>query len=598
MPEFRRRPHGPVLEKPTLKNPKATLKRFLGYLRPHVLTLILVFVFVTVSSFFGILSPYLIGKTIDEVFVPRAFDRLPRYALVLGSIYVLTSLLFWLQGKLMLKLSQDVVFRMRKELFEKLQRIPVGFFDKTPHGDIMSRLINDVDNINNVLGNSIVQVFSGIVTLIGVVIMMFRVDVLLSFVTLSIVPLTVLITRIVSSRTRKYFYENQKVLGELNGIIEEDISGLSVIKLFTREEKEIEKFNRVNEVLRKVGTRAQIFSGILPPLMNMVNNLGFALISGFGGWLALRGTITVGTIATFIGYSRQFTRPLNELSNQFNMIQMALASAERIFEILDIEEEKDDPEAIELKDVRGEIEFRNVWFSYDKKTPVLKNITFHIKPGQRVALVGPTGSGKTTIVNLLMRFYEVDEGQILIDGVDIRKIKKSSLRSNIGIVLQDTILFSTTVKENLRYANPDATDEEIKEAAKLTHADHFIKHLPEGYDTILTDNGEDLSQGQRQLLAITRVFIANPKILILDEATSNVDTKTEKSIQSAMWKLMEGKTSIIIAHRLNTIKNADLIIVLKDGEIVEMGKHDELMQNRGFYYELFTSQYGMILEKK
>ncbi|PLV57434.1 ABC transporter ATP-binding protein [Thermotoga sp. SG1] len=598
MPEIRRRPHGPVLEKSALKNPKATLKRFLGYLRPHVLTLTLVFVFVTVSSFLGILSPYLIGKTIDEVFVPRAFDRLPKYVLVLGSIYVLTSFLFWLQGKLMLKLSQDVVFRMRKELFEKLQRIPVGFFDKTPHGDIMSRLINDVDNINNVLGNSIVQVFSGIVTLIGVVIMMFKVDIVLSLVTLSIVPLTVLITRIVSSRTRKYFYENQKVLGELNGIIEEDISGLSVIKLFTREEKEIEKFNRVNEVLRRVGARAQIFSGILPPLMNMVNNLGFALISGFGGWLALRGTITVGTIATFIGYSRQFTRPLNELSNQFNMIQMALASAERIFEILDLEEEKDDPEAIELKDMKGEIVFRNVWFSYDKKTPVLKNITFHIKPGQRVALVGPTGSGKTTIVNLLMRFYEVDEGQILIDGVDIKRIKKSSLRSNIGIVLQDTILFSTTVKENLKYANPDATDKEIEEAAKLTHADHFIKHLPEGYDTVLTDNGEDLSQGQRQLLAITRAFLANPKILILDEATSNVDTKTEKSIQSAMWKLMEGKTSIIIAHRLNTIKNADLIIVLKDGEIVEMGKHDELIQNRGFYYELFTSQYGMILEKK
>lgn len=598
MPETRRRPHGPILEKPTLKNPTATLIRLLGYLRPHTFTLIMVFVFVTVSSILGVLSPYLIGRTIDVVFVPKRFDLLPRYMLILGAIYTFTSLLFWLQGKIMLTLSQDVVFRLRKELFEKFQRVPVSFFDRTPHGDIISRVINDVDNINNVLGNSIVQFFSGIVTLTGAVIMMFRVNVILSLVTLSIVPLTVLITQIVSNRTRKYFYENQRILGQLNGIIEEDISGLTVIKLFTREEREMEKFDQVNEGLRRVGTKAQIFSGVLPPLMNMVNNLGFALISGFGGWLALKDVITVGTIATFIGYSRQFTRPLNELSNQFNMIQMALASAERIFEILDLEEEKDDPDAVELREIRGEIEFRNVWFSYDKGNPVLKNVTFRIKPGQKVALVGPTGSGKTTIVNLLMRFYDVDRGQILVDGIDIRKIRRNSLRSSIGIVLQDTILFSTTVKENLKYGNPDATDEEIKEAAKLTHSDHFIRHLPEGYETILTDNGEDLSQGQRQLLAITRAFLANPKILILDEATSNVDTKTEKSIQAAMWKLMEGKTSIIIAHRLNTIKNADLIIVLRDGEIVEMGKHDELIQKQGFYYELFTSQYGLVVEKE
>jgi ATP-binding cassette subfamily B protein len=598
MPEIvRRPPHEIPVNKPDLKNPRGTLKRFLNYLKPHTILLIVVFLFVVLSSLMNVVTPYLIGKIIDEVFIPMAFEKLFRYLLILGSFYAIISLSFWIQGKIMLKLSQEIVFDLRKELFEKLQRIPTGFFDKTSHGDVISRIVNDTDNINNVLANSITQTFSGIITLAGAAFMMLKVNILLSLVTFSVIPLTLLATRIISQRTRRYFYENQRVLGELNGIIEEDISGLSVIKIFTREEKELEKFNKSNENLREIGVKAQIFSGILGPIMNMINNLGFAMVSGFGGWFALKGIVTVGTIATFIGYSRQFTRPLNELSNQFNMIQMALASAERIFEIMDVEEENDDEKSVIISEAKGEIEFRNVWFSYDKEVPILKNISFHIKPGQKVALVGPTGSGKTTIVNLLMRFYDVDAGQILIDGVDIRKIKRVSLRSIIGIVLQDTILFSKTVKENIGYGNPDSTDNEIEKAAKLTHADHFIKHLPHGYNTILTDNGEDLSQGQRQLLSITRVFLANPKILILDEATSNIDTKTEKSIQTAMWKLMEGRTSIIIAHRLNTVKNADLIIVMKGGEIVEIGKHEELLQSKGFYHELFTNQYGILLEE-
>jgi len=599
MVDVRRRPHGPgprfvPLEKPKLKSPKETLVRFSHYLKPHVPLLVLAFLLTLVSSLLWVISPYITAKVIDDVFVPRSFERLPSYTILLAVVFLSSSLLMWLQSKIMVKVSLDVASNLRKEVFEKLHTLPVKFFDETPHGDVMSRIMNDVDNIVNVLGNSVIQIFSGVITLIGAIVMMLKVSLLLTFVTLSIVPLTILTTTLVARRTRKYFYENQSVLGKLNGLIEEDISGLNVIKLFSREEKEEEKFRELNEALRKVGIKAHIFSGILGPLMNMINNVSFVMVGGFGGWFASKGLVSIGDVAAFISYSRQFTRPLNELSNQINMIQSGLAGAERIFEILDLQSEEDEG-TIELKDVKGEIEFRNVWFSYDKKVPVIKNVSFKILPGQKVALVGPTGSGKTTLVNLLMRFYDVDEGEILVDGVDIRKVKRSSLRSNIGVVLQDTFLFSTTVMENLRYGNPNASEEAVKESARFTFADHFIRHLPKGYDTILSENGEDLSQGQRQLLAITRAFIANPKILILDEATSNVDTRTEKHIQSAMWKLMEGRTSIIIAHRLSTIKNADLILVMRNGEIVEMGKHEELMEKRGFYYELFMNQFGDVV---
>ncbi|MGC9063453.1 MAG: ABC transporter ATP-binding protein, partial [bacterium] len=409
-----------------------------------------------------------------------------------------------------------------------------------------------------------------------------------------VIPVMLALTEVISSRTRTYFLNNQTVLGDLDGFIEENISGQKVVKVFCREEKEIERFEEVNRELKRVGTKAQIYAGIIPPLMNVLNNIDFAIVAGFGGWFAVQHIITVGTIASFINYSRQFIRPLNDLANQFNMIQSAIASAERVFEVIDEEPEPvDPPDAIELKDVKGEVEFRNVSFSYEEGVPILKNVSFHAKPGQTIALVGPTGAGKTTIVNLLTRFYDIQNGSILIDGIDIRKIKRSNLRSLLGIVLQDTYLFSASVKENIRYGRLDATDKEIEAAARLANAEQFILRLPNGYDTILSEDGGDLSQGQRQLLAIARAILANPAILILDEATSNVDTRTEKHIQEAMLNLMKGRTSFVIAHRLSTIRKADIILVINDGEIIERGKHEQLLEKKGFYYNLYMSQFNL-----
>ncbi|MCX7942279.1 MAG: ABC transporter ATP-binding protein/permease [Dictyoglomaceae bacterium] len=580
-----------------IKDPWGTLKNLWKYLRKYKWTLIFIFIFVLFSSILGIIGPYMIGKAIDDYIIPQKYDGFFNFLILLGGIYILGSLFAWLQGYIMLKTTQKIVFSMRKDLFDKLQYLPLKFFDTRPHGDIMSRITNDIDNIGMVLGTSFIQLFSGIITLIGIIIMMIRISIPMTLISLITIPLTIYSTDFISKRTRNYFYANQTLLGNLNGIIEEDISGIKVIKIFGRENKEIERFDEVNKELTKVGIKAQIFSGVVGPTMNLINNISFAIISGFGGYFAYRNFISVGSIAVFINYSRQFSRPINELANQYNMIQSAIASAERIFEILKEEEEKeDDKDAIELKDVKGEVEFKNVWFSYERGVPVLKNINFHIKPGQVVALVGPTGAGKTTMISLLARFYDVNDGSILIDGIDIRKIKRKSLRSILGIVLQDTYLFSMSVKENIKYGRLSAKDEEIEESARLAHAEQFILNLPNGYDTILSEDGGDLSQGQRQLLAIARAILANPKILILDEATSNVDTRTEKYIQSAMLNLMKGRTSFIIAHRLSTIKNADLILVINNGEIIEKGTHEELLKKKGFYYNLYMSQFSEEVE--
>ncbi|MEN2984300.1 MAG: ABC transporter ATP-binding protein [Dictyoglomaceae bacterium] len=580
-----------------IKNPWETLKNLWRYLGEYKLMLFFVFILVLFSSILGIIGPYMIGKAIDNYIIPKKYDGFLSFLILLSGVYILGSLVAWLQGYIMLKTTQKIVFSMRKDLFNKLQYLPLKFFDTRPHGDIMSRITNDIDNIGMVLGNSVIQLFSGIFTLIGIIIVMLRISIPMTIVSLLTVPLTIYSTEFIAKKTRDYFYANQTLLGNLNGIIEEDISGIKVIKIFGRENKEIERFDEVNKELTKVGIKAQIFSGLVGPIMNLINNISFAIISGFGGYFAYRNLISVGSIAVFINYSRQFSRPLNELANQYNMIQSAIASAERIFEILKEKEEvEDNKDAVELRDVRGEVEFRNVWFSYEKGNPVLKNINFHIKPGQVVALVGPTGAGKTTIISLLARFYDVDEGSILIDGIEIRKIKRKSLRNILGIVLQDTYLFSVSVKDNIRYGRLSAKDEEIKEAARLAHAEQFILNLPNGYDTILSEDGGDLSQGQKQLLAIARVILANPKILILDEATSNVDTRTEKYIQAAMLNLMKGRTSFIIAHRLSTIKNADLILVINNGEIVERGTHKELLEKKGFYYNLYMSQFSEELE--
>ncbi len=586
-------------EKIEIRDPWGTLRKLLKYITLYKWGFIFSFLLVFISSVLGIIGPYLIGRAIDLYILPRKFASFLNFLILLGGIYLLSSFLAWFQGYIMLKTTQRLVFTLRNDLFNKFHSLPVKFFDLRPYGDLMSRITNDIDNLSMVLSTSVIQFFSAITTLTGIIIMMLRISIPMTFVSLITIPLTILLTDFISKRTRNYFYANQTLLGKLNGIIEEDISGLKVIKIFGREEKEIKRFEEVNNDLTQVGIRAQIFSGSIGPLMNLLNNLGFAIIAGVGGFFAYRQLITIGDITVFINYSRQFTRPINELANQYNMIQSAIASAERIFEIMDEEDERDVIDGVvELQDIKGEVEFKNVWFSYVKSNPVIKNVSFCVKPGQIFALVGPTGAGKTTIASLVARFYDVDEGEILIDGVDIRRIRRKNLREFLGIVLQDTLLFSTTVRENIRYGRLSATDKEVEEAAKLAHAHDFIIKLPQGYDTVLSEDGGGLSQGQRQLIAIARAILADPKILILDEATSNVDTVTEKYIQKAMLNLMSGRTSFVIAHRLSTVKNADMILVINNGEIVERGTHEGLIKKKGFYYHLYMSQFADEVEIK
>lgn len=575
------------------KDTRKTLKRLWGYLQHRKTILILVFLMVLVTSLLMLTGPYLIGKAIDDYIIPKDFKGLFSLIVVMVGLYALISLFTWLQNYLMIGVAQKTVLEMRKDLFNKLQVLPIKFFDSNPHGDLMSRLTNDIDLVNNALSMSITQIFSSIITIAGTIVMMVWLSPLLTVASLIIIPLMILCTRSIAKRTRKNFLQQQTKLGELNGFIEENISGQKVIKVFCRESKEIDRFEKVNRELNGISIKAQIYSGIIPPLMNVLNNLSFAIIAGVGGFLVIRHIITVGIIASFITYSKQFTRPLNELANQFNMIQSAISSAERVFEVMDEMPELNDlPDAIEPKAVKGEVEFDRVSFAYKENELVLKNVSFHVQPGQTVAIVGPTGAGKTTIVNLLTRFYDIESGTILIDGMDIRKIKRSKLRSLLGIVLQDTYLFAESVRENIRYGRLDASNEEIEAAARMAYADQFIRHLPNGYDTILSEDGGDLSQGQRQLLAIARAILADPAILILDEATSNIDTRTEQYIQKAMLNLMKGRTCFVIAHRLSTIRNADLILVINDGTIVEQGTHQQLLTQKGFYYDLYMSQFN------
>ena len=580
------------------KDAKNTLKRLWWYLSEHKIRLFLVFFLVAITSMLTLMGPYLIGKAIDNYIIPRDFNGLFRLLMLMAAIYILMSLSTWLQTRTMINVAQLTIRNMRKDAFDKLEILPINFFDTRSRGDIMSRLTNDIDLINNALSSSLTQIFSSIITLTGTVILMLWLSPLLTGVSMITVPIMLITTNIVTKHTRRYFSEQQRVLGILNGFAEENISGQKVVKAFVRENKEIERFEATNKELKNVGIKAQIYSGIMGPLMNVLNNIGFAIVALSGGWLAVQQVITVGTIAIFINYTRQFTRPLNELANQINTIQSAIASAERLFQIMDeLPEPLDHPDAIELKSVKGDVEFRNVSFSYKPDEVVLKNINFHAYPGQTIALVGPTGAGKTSIISLLTRFYDPDSGDIFIDGYNIQKITRKSLRSSLGIVLQDTYLFSESVKENIRYGRLGATDEEVKAAARLANAEQFILSLPEGYDTILSEDGGDLSQGQRQLLAIARAILADPAILILDEATSSVDTRTEQHIQEAMLKLMEGRTSFVIAHRLSTIRKADMILVINDGEIIERGNHTQLLKEKGFYYNLYMSQFAHILHQ-
>lgn len=577
-------------KKPKAKNFLGTVHRLWKYLAEKKLLLSLVLLMVVMSSALGLLGPYLIGVVIDEYIVARKADGLLTMLLSLVGIYIFYSIAMWLQAIWMIGIAQNTVTMMRNQLFRHLHMLPIPFFDKRQHGELMSRVTNDIENVSATLNSSVIQIFSSVLTLIGTVTVMLWISPLLTLITMLIIPAMFIGLRWITSRTSVLFKETQKNLGNLNGFIEETISGQRIVKAFSQEDKVIQEFMEKSEKLKGSAFWAQTITGFIPKLMNMLNNLSFAIIAGVGGIFALKGWISIGEIVIFAEYSRQFTRPVNELANQFNMLLSAVAGAERVFEIIDEqEEENDEKNAIVLNEVKGKVEFKNASFSYEKGGDTVRVLTFQVSPGQTVALVGPTGAGKTTVINLLSRFYELNSGSILIDGHEISTIKRGSLRHHMGFVLQDSFLFEGTIMENIRYGRLDATEEEVIEAAKLANAHSFIKKLPNRYNMILRQDGSGISQGQRQLLSIARAILANPSILVLDEATSSIDTITEMKIQEALQRLMEGRTSFVIAHRLNTIQSADLILVLKDGQIIESGSHASLLEEKGFYYELYHS---------
>lgn len=581
-------------EKP--KNTKGTLLRLFQIFMQWRNSLLVAVVLTVISASVSLVTPLLLGKAIN------AFDMatntinqslLSTILVTLGICYLASWIIDTVNGALMADITQKLVKHIRTELFSKLQKIPLNFYDTTSHGDTMSRITNDVDNISSTIAQTTTQLISSVFSIIGAFIMMLILNPLMTLVAMVSIPLFLILTKIVSKRSRIYFLGQQRMLGALNGVVEENIVGLKMVKAFNLQEKVLSDFKSVNLELRDYSTKAQIWSGMLMPFMNVINNISFGLIACIGGILSVNGAITVGVVVSFLTYSKQFGQPLNNIAGMFNTIQSALAGAERIFEIMDEKEEATDKtDARELKDTRGKVEFKDVSFSYSTGKRVLNHISFTVEPGEVVALVGETGAGKTTVVNLLTRFYELNEGEIKIDDVNITDITGKSLRSCFSVVLQDTCLFTGTISDNIRYSRPNASEAEVIAAAKLAHADKFISRLPKKYDTFVTGSTDNLSQGQRQLLAIARAILCDAPVLILDEATSSVDTKTEREIQQAMLTLMKNHTSFLIAHRLSTIRDADLIMVMSSGEIIERGTHDELMNLKGEYYKMVISQMG------
>ena len=584
------RRHGTRIEK--AHDVRSTLRRLLGYLRPYRGTLVAVLVLVTLSTLLDLVGPYLNGVAIDRFIGQRNLSGLGRIALLLLGTYLVAWVMRVALARIMVGMVQKVMRVLREELFAHLQTLSLSFFDRNPHGDLMSRLTNDLDALSRLLAQNVTDLFGGMLSLVGIVIMMFAINFWLALGSMFVFPLMLWFTGYVGKRTRQGFREFQMRIGQLNGELEEVFSGQRVIIAFGQEGSTLAKFDRVNEETRDVGIRAQTYATLIPPLMGIFSNANIAILAGLGGWMIIRGWATVGTILTFYNYSRRFAGPLRQLGDLYNQIQSALAGAERVFELLDqVPEIQDTPEAIVLDKVQGDVVFDQVNFSYVPDIPVIKGMSFHAEPGKTVALVGPTGAGKTTMINLLSRFYDIQDGAIRLDGVDLRAYNKASLRRRLGVVLQDTFLFSESVMENIRYGRLDATDDDVIAAAKLANADQFIRRLPQGYATELSERGSNLSQGQRQLLAIARAILADPGILILDEATSSVDTRTEQHIQEALLRLMHGRTSFVIAHRLSTIRGADTILVINEGEIIERGTHAELLAQEGFYHHLYMSQF-------
>lgn len=588
------------------KDAKGTLKRLLGYLKQHKVQIIIIFITAVLSTLFGIVSPKIMGKVTTHLFkfalmklkgtagAVIDFDYIGRILLILVGLYLISALFTFIQQFIVAGLAQKIVFKLRKDVQDKLTRLPLKYFDSRTHGEILSRATNDVDNIGTTLQQVLSQFISSIVLLIGTIVMMFTISLWLTLIALITLPLSILITKKIASYSKKYFAAQQKTIGELNGHVEEMYGGHTIVKAFGHEAKSVGKFTEINEKLYDSGWRAQFISGIIMPLMIFVGNIGYVLVSVVGGVLVTTQAITIGDVQAFIQYSQQFTMPITQVASIANLIQSALASGERVFELLDEEEET--PEVAVESSVaapRGNVSFENVSFGYKEDALIIEGMSIAINEGQTVAIVGPTGAGKTTIVNLLMRFYEIEGGRIVIDGVDIREMKRSKLRSLFGMVLQDTWLFNGTIRDNIAYGREGASKEEVVQAAKAAYADHFIRTLPEGYDTLLNEEASNLSQGQKQLLTIARAILADPAILILDEATSSVDTRTEVHIQKAMTELMQGRTSFVIAHRLSTIRDADLILVMKGGSVIEQGSHQELIELNGFYTELYNSQFAV-----
>ncbi|HXT37208.1 MAG TPA: ABC transporter ATP-binding protein [Chloroflexota bacterium] len=591
------------------KNFRATLFRLLGYLRPHRWNLIVVFIFAIISTVFSIVSPKILGQATTKIFegmlakftaarlhrpIPGMdFAYIERIVFILIGLYLISSLFSYLQQYVMAGVAQKTVYDIRRDANAKLARLPLQYFDARTHGEILSRVTNDVDNISTTLQQSLTQLITSMVTIVGVVVMMLTISLLLTVVTVVTLPLYVVVTTLVAKRSQVHFVNQQRELGRLNGHVEEMYTGHAIVKAFGHEAESILTFDTINTRLYEAGWKAQFVSGVIMPMMNFISNLGYVLVSVVGGVLVTKGQIQIGDVQAFLSYSRQFTMPIVQTANIANVIQSTIASAERVFELLDEQEEiPDSSSARVLAEPHGDVRFEDVGFRYKEETPLIDDMNIDVKQGQTIAIVGPTGAGKTTLVNLLMRFYEVNRGRILVDGVDIRELRRGPLRSLFGMVLQDTWLFNGTIRDNIAYGREGATETEIIQAAKAAHADHFIRTLPQGYDTILNEEASNISQGQKQLLTIARAILADPAVLILDEATSSVDSRTEVLIQHAMTALMTGRTSFVIAHRLSTIRDAELILVMNHGSIIEQGTHLDLLARGGFYADLYNSQFA------
>ncbi|MBB5148035.1 MULTISPECIES: ABC transporter ATP-binding protein [Ureibacillus] len=606
--EMFKKPFGyePILTKEDLRNAekkhkgprasdwKRTLLRIWKLVDEQRGLLIAVFIMVIISSIAGLLGPFLMGYIIDHFVIPKEFQRMVPMIGVLIGVYIVYAVTLFMQNYWMVGIAQTTVYRMRTGAFKHLLKLPISYFDKRQHGEIMSRLTNDIETVSATLNTSFIQVFSSLLTLAGTIIVMLYLSPSLTLITMIVIPLMFIAMRWITKRTSKLFKAQQEALGDLNGMIEETISGQSIVKAFSQEDHVKQDFYMKSKRLKNVGFWALVYSGYIPKVFNFLNNMSFAIIAGIGGIFAYYGWVTIGTIVIFTEYARQFTRPLNDLANQINTVLSAIAGAERVFSIMDEEIEEDRGNLPDDYLIRGEVEFRNVSFKYESKnkSDTLHNLNFRVQPGQTVALVGPTGAGKTTTMLLIARFYDANSGEILIDGKNIRDYKRQTLRRQMAFVLQDPFLFEASVRENIRYGRLDATDEEVVDAAKKANAHDFIMKLPKGYDTVLKADGSEISQGQKQLLSIARAFLANPAILLLDEATSSIDTVTEKKIQEALEELMKGRTSFVIAHRLNTVRHADIVFVMKDGRIAESGSQQELIEKDGIYANMLKQSKG------